>query len=176
MLRGAPHPELAREFIEWVISPEAQKLWNWKVGVAGGPQHYALRRLPILPQLYDTQFDRFRSDPEVKPYADAKNFRYEPKWTAHLFRAIGFVIKVMCIDTHDELRDAWRDLNAAHNPPVANAQFVDLHEIDYDNVNKLIAPALRSGSKEDELRLSDELINRLRQRYREVSRLAREQK
>ena len=52
LMRGAPDAALAREFIEFVISPEGQKLWNWKVGTPGGPHKYALRRLPILPSLY----------------------------------------------------------------------------------------------------------------------------
>ncbi len=34
LLRGAPHPELAREFIAFVLSIEGQKLWNFKVGTA----------------------------------------------------------------------------------------------------------------------------------------------
>ena len=52
MFRGAPHPELAREFMEFMISQEGQKLWCYRAGTPGGPQKYALRRLPIRPDLY----------------------------------------------------------------------------------------------------------------------------
>ena len=67
-------PDVAREFIAFVMSPEGQKLWNWKVGTPGGPQRYALRRLPILPALYAPEFRPLRSDPEVDPYELAQHF------------------------------------------------------------------------------------------------------
>ncbi len=44
LLRGAPHRELALAFMEYVMSVEGQKLWDFKVGAPGGPQKYALRR------------------------------------------------------------------------------------------------------------------------------------
>ena len=86
LFRGAPNADVAREFIAFVMSPEGQKLWNWKVGTPGGPERYALRRLPVLPQLYAPEFKALRSDPEVNPYELAKTFTYHEKWTAPLFR------------------------------------------------------------------------------------------
>ena len=47
LLRGAPSPELAHRFIEFVLSPEGQKIWNYRVGAPGGPTRHALRRPPI---------------------------------------------------------------------------------------------------------------------------------
>ena len=47
LFRGAPNPEAAKMFIEFVLSLEGQKLWNFKVGTLGGPVKYALRRQPI---------------------------------------------------------------------------------------------------------------------------------
>jgi len=43
LLRGAPHGELARAFIEYVLSPDGQKLWNAKPGTSGGTERFALR-------------------------------------------------------------------------------------------------------------------------------------
>ena len=50
MFRGAPNADVAREFIAFTMSPAGQKLWNWKVGTPGGPERYALRRLPDDPR------------------------------------------------------------------------------------------------------------------------------
>jgi hypothetical protein len=59
---------LAREFIEFVVSEKGQKLWNWKPGALGGPQRYALRRLPLLPSLCDPGWRNSRSDSDLNPY------------------------------------------------------------------------------------------------------------
>ncbi|MEI7997297.1 MAG: ABC transporter substrate-binding protein [Methylococcaceae bacterium] len=47
LLRGAPHKELAVRFMQFLLSDDGQKLWNYRPGEAGGPIKYALRRLPI---------------------------------------------------------------------------------------------------------------------------------
>jgi ABC-type glycerol-3-phosphate transport system substrate-binding protein len=179
MMRGAPSPDLAREFIEFVISPEGQKLWNWKVGAPGGPQKYALRRLPILPELYDAKYAAFRSDPEVNPYAAANGpdaFVYHPEWTGALFRTISFTVQVMCIDPHDELRDAWSALVAANFPPQATALFDDTSAIGYDVATSTIKPKLSSPNKIDQVRLAKEFCDRFRAQYIQVAKLAREGK
>ncbi len=38
VLKGAPHTELAAHFIEFVISPEGQRLWVLRAGTPGGPK------------------------------------------------------------------------------------------------------------------------------------------
>jgi ABC-type Fe3+ transport system substrate-binding protein len=174
LLRGAPHAELAREFIEFAMSPEGQKLWDWKVGAPGGPTKYALRRLPILPTLYEAQYDPFRSDRGVNPYEQAGAFVYHPEWTAPLFRVISFNIRVMCIDTHDELRDAWQALIATHFPPQAMAVFDDVSKVDYAAASGRIRKAL--ASPVEELKLAKELDESFAAQYRRAAELARERK
>jgi hypothetical protein len=36
MFRGAPNPELATRFIEFVLSMEGQRLWAFKTGASDG--------------------------------------------------------------------------------------------------------------------------------------------
>ena len=38
LFRGAPNAEAAKMFIEFVLSLEGQKLWDFKVGAPGGPE------------------------------------------------------------------------------------------------------------------------------------------
>ena len=174
MLRGAPSPELAREFIGFVLSPEGQKLWNWKVGTPGGPEKYALRRLPILPELYAPEYAPLRSDPDVDPFLWAKeNPPYRPEWTAPLFKTIGFVVQTMAIDPHDELCEAWGALVEAGFPPQATALFDDVSAVDYAKTTADIKPALSSAQKIDQTRLAKRLCDQFREQYRQVTALAR---
>jgi iron(III) transport system substrate-binding protein len=52
LLRGAPDPEIATAFIEFVLGEPGQKLWSFRVGEPGGPHQHALRRLPVRHDLY----------------------------------------------------------------------------------------------------------------------------
>jgi len=52
LMRGAPNREVATRFIEFVLSEDGQKLWTYRVGTPGGPEKYALRRLPIRRDFY----------------------------------------------------------------------------------------------------------------------------
>jgi iron(III) transport system substrate-binding protein len=171
MFRGAPNADVAREFIAYVFSEEGQKLWNWKVGTPGGPEKYALRRMPLLPSLYAGEFKPFRADPDVEPYELAKTFTYHEKWTAPLFRPIGFIFRVMCIDTHDELTEAWHALNQAGLPPDALAVLENVDAVDYAAAGGRIREAL--GDKIKEVRLAKELADHFRQQYRRAADMAR---
>jgi len=179
MFRGAPDADLARDFIEFVISLDGQALWNWKLGTPGGPVKYALRRMPIRPELYAPSFDIYRSDPNVQPYAQAGAFIYHPQWTASLFRQISFVIRAMCIDPHDELRAAWQALIAANFPPEATKVFQDVSKVDYAATSGPIRAVLQSKDKNqkiDEMNLATSLSESFRAQYRKAAELAREGK
>jgi ABC-type Fe3+ transport system substrate-binding protein len=174
MFRGAPHPELAREFMEFVLSEDGQKLWNWKVGTPGGPQRYALRRLPMLPSLYADDFKTLRSDPEVRPYELAKDFEYRPAWTAGVFGAQALIIRAMCIDSHHELKAAWRALIDAGFPPKAMEKFGNLDHVNYAAASgKIKAAASSKARKIDQVRLAKSLADQFRANYAEAARLAR---
>lgn len=176
MLRGAPHPELARAFMEYVLSVDGQKLWNFKVGTPGGPQKYALRRSPIRRELYAEEYKAFRADPDVYPYEEAKSFTYHPEWTGALFSPIRFVLRVMCIDPHDEARKAWGELIAAGFPPEAMKAFEDVSAVSYAEARGRIAETLRNPDKLAETRLAAELTDHFRAQYRRAGELARERK
>jgi len=172
LFRGAPHQEIAHSFIDFVLSPEGQKLWNWKVDAPGGPHRYALRRLPVLPALYAPDLQQFRSDPGVNPYALAKTFTYHGEWTGALFRPIAFIVRVMCIDSHDELTAAWRELRAAGFPPEAMATFEDVSAVSYSAASQEIRQAL-GGDKIQEVKLAKELADRFRSQYHLAAEQAR---
>ncbi len=171
VLRGAPHPELAGEFLEFVLSLEGQRLWNWKQGAPGGPVKYALRRLPIRPELYGLSQRDCRSDPGVDPYEAGGEFHYDSAWTGQLFLPMSFIIRCMCIQPHEELRAAWRALVDARFPPSALAVFHDVRSVAYAEASGRIREALRSPRKIEQARLAKELGDGFRAQYLRVLRM-----
>jgi iron(III) transport system substrate-binding protein len=176
LLRGAPNRAAAEEFLAFVLSLEGQKLWNFKVGTPGGPETYALRRLPVRKELYAPEFAEFRSDPEVQPYEEAKNFTYHAKWTAPLFRVMSFIIRVVCLDLHKEQIEAWRALMDAKFPREAYRAFSSMDAVNYELARTTLKDALSSKNRIDEVRLAKELSDKFRAQYREAARLAKEGK
>lgn len=171
MLRGAPNPELAKAFIAFVMSEAGQKLWGWKVGTPGGPKQYALNRLPILPTLYAPEYAQHRTNPEVDPYQLANAFQYHESWTSPLFRAIAFIVRVMCIDPHEELQDAWAALIENDFPPEATRTFENIEPVNYAAANGEIRKAV--GDKLEEVRIAKQLSDHFRAQYREAEALAK---
>ena len=173
LLRGAPHRELARAFMEYVLSLDGQKLWDFKVGTPGGPQKYALRRLPIRRELYAPEFAADRADPDAFPYEEARNFTYHPEWTAALFGPLRFVVRVMCVDPHEEARAALAALIDARFPPEAARTFADVSSVSYEATSDRIREVLRTGDKLEETRLAAEYAGRFRTQYQRTAELAR---
>lgn len=173
LLRGAPHRALAIDFIEFVLSEAGQKLWSFRKGAPGGPETYALHRLPILPALYAPAYDAYRADPETNPYAPTRDFVYHAAWTAPVFRAIAFVVRVMCVDPAPELQEAYHALDQAGFPPDATALFDDVSAVDYDVVYGPLRAALRASSALDEVEWANRLERQFRDQYRQVTALAR---
>ncbi|HEY4188394.1 MAG TPA: ABC transporter substrate-binding protein [Polyangia bacterium] len=174
LLRGAPHRELAVAFIAFVLSEEGQKIWAFRKGTPGGPERYALHRLPILPALYAPAYDAFRADPETHPYAPSHDFVYHEAWTRPLFRAIAFVVRVMCVDPAPELQEAYHALAIAGFPAEATALFDDVSAVDYDTVNGPLRAALRAPNAIDEVTWTNRLIRQFRDQYRRVATLSRQ--
>jgi len=174
LLRGAPNRDVAIRFMEFVLSIDGQKLWNFQVGTPGGPTRYALRRLPIRKELYAPEFTPFRSDPDVNPFLEAESFTYHPEWTAPLFSVLRFLVRIMSLDSHDEQASAWKALIETDFPPEATARFSDLTAIDYTTASGPIKEALRSANPLEEVRLARKLGERFRNQYREAQKLAEE--
>lgn len=139
LLRGAPQRELARRFIAFTLGEEGQRLWCYRPGEPGGPQQYALRRLPIRRDFYPSTDPelaaRFAAhaphladdfaDPAIGAYALAARWSYRPRWTAAHFAAHRDLVRAACLDAGVELRAAWRAILDAGGPDApANADAV----------------------------------------------------
>lgn len=116
VFRGAPNEEVARHFVEFVMSPEGQKLWNYRAGSPGGPVRYSLRRLPVRRDMYTPEHRRQMSDATAEPYEVAQRMVYRPEWTASLFSFLRVYFSSMAMDPHPELQQAWQAIIAAGGP------------------------------------------------------------
>jgi iron(III) transport system substrate-binding protein len=176
VLRGAPHREVAEAFIEFTVTTDAQKLWNFRPGTPGGPERFALRRLPVRRDFYEhAEWATLRSDPEAQPFAGTELLIYHPAWTSGLFREMAFIIRVMTLDTHAELVSAWRAINAAPEERriAALAELQDLSAVTYENAGAAIKHALNSKNKVDEITLARNLAASFRSHYAKAQAIAR---
>ena len=176
LLRGAPHPAVAAAFIEYTLSLDGQKLWSFKPGAPGGPTTYALRRMPVRRDFYaHPEWKPLRSDPEDDPYDQRERFVYHEQWTGNLFREIGFVTRVMCLDTHRELVSAWRAINAAAEPRRSHALAVmqTLDAVSYDRTAGEIHARLNAKDRVEEVKLATELGAYFRANYARAEAIAR---
>lgn len=180
LFRGAPNREYAEAFIEFVLSTEGQRLWNFEPGSPGGPVQYALRRAPARKEIYSREFLEYRSDPGVNDYESAGEFIYRPEWTASLFSPLRYIIRVTMIDPHLELTRAWKAIIEAreagrHDQADAALKILtDLSAITYDQASGPINETLRSRNKIEEVRLSKDLANAFRAQYELAEQLAGE--
>lgn len=118
ILNGASNVELAKRFIEYCLTEEAQALWQFPsladprsasnpVGGDGekmGPRQYELRRMPVRRVMYEKFAEHMidTADP-FKAAADLPRRGWRD--------AIGPMMAAFGIDTAPELRGAWRALN-----------------------------------------------------------------
>jgi iron(III) transport system substrate-binding protein len=177
LLRGAPHRSVAVQFIEYALSLEGQKLWNFKPGTPGGPQRFVLRRMPVRRDFYaHEEWKAWRSDPDDNPFSDPDPLIYRAQWTGDIFREMAFVIRVMCQDTHRELASAWRAIIAAPEPARHAALEVlqDLSTIEYDRVRGEIRRALNARDKVEEVRLANALATTFRENYARAEAIAQQ--
>lgn len=93
---------LANRFVEFLLTPEAQRLWNLKGGASPYLQR-SLRRLPIRPDVY---FDRTDWADDVDPFSSAGGFNLRGEWMG-LFRDTREVWAAAWIDSASSLKAAY---------------------------------------------------------------------
>ena len=141
LLRGAPHRALAVAFMHFVLSPEGQKLWCYRIGVPGGPRQYTLKRMPVRHDLYGGENTSLVTDPDLDPFVLAARFTYHGAWTGPDFNLIVRLIHATVIDARPELVEAWWAIAHAGGPqqvPEAYAAFTRL-PVEYGEAPKVLA-------------------------------------
>ncbi len=175
MFRGAPNPELATRFIEFLLSLEGQKLWGLKTGTPGGPEKMALRNMPLRRDYYVPEILKDAADPGLRPLEPGAAFVYERKYTGELFSSIRLLIRAMCIDPQEELKAAWHELIVRGFPPEATAAFEALPaSATHAAVKSGMVPVLKAKDPLATAKLTRKLSGEFREQYLKVLSLARE--
>jgi ABC-type Fe3+ transport system substrate-binding protein len=121
ILKGAPNAELAQQWVEFVMSPAAQKLWMLAQGTPGGPTENSLYRQPALPSLYKSM--PANSLIKENPFAIKNARAYDAAKAAKRRRALDELIGAALIDNHDAIRAKW-----AKNTDPKTVAYVPLSE------------------------------------------------
>jgi ABC-type Fe3+ transport system substrate-binding protein len=173
VLKGAPNMELAQEFVRFLLSKEGQMIWNARPGGEMGPRFRALRRLPIRRDLYQEPYLSMMTDPDAMPYEVADRFFYDSKLTGHLFTPLRNIIRVMSIDSHEEMKSAWKALEKKGFPEEASRIFFDVSPVSYEITGTEIRSTFKSSDKVEAVRMTNRLGKHFRENYEKVERMCR---
>ena len=178
LLRGAPNRKVAEAFLDFSLGQEGQKLLDFKQGVPGGPEKYALRRSPVRKDLYDARYRELRADPDYNPYQAGLSFTYRPEWTGRYFSMIRILIRCLTLDVQDELRHAWHEIIKAGGPsavPEAMKEFSRLPFAYRDAAAAAASLQIRPGhSALDVAKVCRRWSDEARKQYQRAARLAKE--
>jgi ABC-type Fe3+ transport system substrate-binding protein len=95
--------ESAQHFIEYLLSPEGQRLWILEPGQPGGPRQRALHRAPIRRSVYT---DRAGWADDLDYFTAAEQFAQRPEWGSML-SDLRPIWAAAWIDARDDLRRAY---------------------------------------------------------------------
>lgn len=143
ILRGGRSPDLARHFVEFILSEEGQALWQFPARAdpasaanprrpgAGandermGPVVSRLRRMPVRRVMYERYVDHFAD--QTNPFDLASDTTVKG-WRTGLIIMMG----AFGVDAGDELRAAWLALNRARaNPSFPPDRLAEMERLFY---------------------------------------------
>jgi iron(III) transport system permease protein len=113
VLKGAPQHELARSFVEFVLSEKGQRLFYAAKGSPGGPVEYDLGKLPVLPSLYGKT--PTNSVVTQSPFTWKGVVKYDAALAASRWNLVNDLFGVFIMDLHERLV-----LHARHHMKSAN--------------------------------------------------------
>jgi ABC-type Fe3+ transport system substrate-binding protein len=115
ILKGAPHRQTAARFLEFVLSEAGQKLWHLPRGHPEGPRRYSIERMCVRPDLYERYRDV--SNIAFSPFELKQRFQYDARLARERREVVAALAGALLVDTHAELRRAWRAVIAAGDVP-----------------------------------------------------------
>jgi iron(III) transport system substrate-binding protein len=107
VLKGAPHPELARAFVEFTLSDEGQQLFLLQPGEPGGPKRFPVGRMSVVPELYERFPPEKRAIGNVNPFTVVNTIRYNSDLGFSRFNALNDLFGAVIMDAQPDLAAAW---------------------------------------------------------------------
>jgi ABC-type Fe3+ transport system substrate-binding protein len=141
ILKGAPNLLTAQRFIDFVLSEPGQKLWFLPRGHPEGPRKHSLERSTIRPDFYK----RFAGESHIEfsPFELKQSFVYDARLGRDRREVVAALVGALLVDTHSELKAAWRAIIARKLPAA------DLAELGRMPLTETEALALAKGEWKD---------------------------
>jgi ABC-type Fe3+ transport system substrate-binding protein len=161
--------ELALHFVEFLLSPQGQRLWIVKPGLPDGPRFRALRRPPIRRDVYA---DRTGWSDEVNYFEEAGGFNQRGEWMS-TFTDTRMIWAAAWVDARDAMQKAYRrilNIKNNHQRDTLLAELADL-PITLAEVQEMPTRMEReAGGNVDEwrARVRLEWANRFRKHYKQI--------
>jgi ABC-type Fe3+ transport system substrate-binding protein len=161
---------LANRFVEFLLTPEAQQLWNLEGGKSPFVER-SLRRLPIRRDVYANR-EGFADD--VDPFRDAGDFNLRLEWMS-TFRELRLVWGAAWIDGKSALDAAHRTLLEVRDPAQRAALLGELARLPITLAEVASIAAQRKSINDPRLFLARARVDlglRFRAHYQAVARKA----
>jgi hypothetical protein len=167
---------LATHFVEFLLTPQAQRLWILEPGQPGGPRERSLRRMPIRRNVYADQsgwVDHFN------PFDEAGGFNQRGQWMA-LMSDTRPIWNAAWIDSRDALVEAYQEILEVKDDRRREALFarladlpVTMHDVEQRRADRLQLEKTHADLDAWNARQRIEWGNRFRDHYRKVAEEAR---
>lgn len=164
---------LAKRFIEYLLTPEAQRLWIQEPGTPGGPRDRALRRTPIVQSVFE---DQTHWTDLNNPFTETGGFNQRQEWMAE-FTETRLVWQAAWIEAGAALDSAYAAVLDVPPGPTRDKLIAQLRDlpIDWPGVKQLRADRKALEPEQQASFLAEtrvELAERFREHYREVEAAA----
>ncbi|HEU4580185.1 MAG TPA: ABC transporter substrate-binding protein [Polyangiaceae bacterium] len=162
---------VANRFVEFLLTPESQRLWN----LDAGQSPYVPRSLRRLPVRRDVYLDRTGWADDENPFELAQGFNMRQRWTRQLGKLVP-IWAAAWIDAKPELDQAYAALLALPDPArreQLRQRLADL-PIELDELTRPPAPASEPDARTRAARERMGWSTRFREHYLDVLRAARE--
>ena len=115
ILKGAPNIEIAKKFVDFVLSESGQKLWVLSNTDPEGPKwNSPLYRPAIIPRLYETLGQRCTVP---NPFAQKiVPIQYDPIKGGTRWKMVRDLVGVLIVDFHRQLASTWKLINECPIP------------------------------------------------------------
>ncbi len=150
VLRDPPHPELAQQFVRFVLSPRGQALWALPVGAEGGPMRSNLSRTPIRRDVFTTYHGKLL--PSITDAFERQAISIDPAKPGVNQAVLTELVYAAAVINTSALAAARRAVLAKNDPALTQQFYALPPEVDTPQKMALVAGELRDKAKLDDLR------------------------
>lgn len=108
MLKGAPSPDLAKAFMEFVLSKTGQRLLMLPVGAPGGPVKDLIARASVMPSLYSEIGNK--TVVPINPFTVKSQLPYNATLGSLRYVVLNDIITTTMIDSQTDLNLVWSQI------------------------------------------------------------------